>query len=106
MGIHPIITSTSPHKLQAVRELAPPGAVGTIDSSAIPEWEVEAKKLSDGVGVDIVLDMGGPATVAQSLGALRNRGGVVSLVGFLAPFSFDRVPNVILPLLSKAATLR
>ena len=78
-GARVIVTSSSDDKLQRAREL---GAWETIHYRRVPEWGVEARRLTGGAGVDIVVDVGGAETLGQSLAAVAF-GGQVSLVGNL-----------------------
>jgi len=48
----------------------------------VPEWGAEVRRLTDGRGVDHVLEMGGPGTLPQSIVASRI-GGHISLIGTL-----------------------
>jgi NADPH:quinone reductase-like Zn-dependent oxidoreductase len=50
-----------------------------------PNWEEEALRLTDGVGVDLAVDVAGPATLSKTLRATRF-GGRVSLMGVLTGF--------------------
>ena len=45
-----------------------------------PDWDVKARELTDGRGVDCVVEIGGPGTIAKSLKALAV-GGHLSLIG-------------------------
>lgn len=80
MGARVIVTSSSDEKLARVRQL---GADYTINYRQEPKWGQRALELTHRVGVDYVVDVGGPATLDQSLAALRV-GGQVSLVGVLS----------------------
>lgn len=80
VGARVIITSSSDEKLARARAL---GADETINYVADPEWGKAARKLTGGVGVDHVLELGGAGTLAQSLKAVR-AGGHISLIGVLA----------------------
>lgn len=102
-GIHPIITSSSDEKLEAICKLAPAGAISTINYRTHPDWDVETNRLTDGKGVDFVLETVGISTISKSLAALRDR-GTVSLIGFLGGQDIEKVPNMFLPLLMKGAT--
>ena len=46
------------------------------------DWAGEVLKLTDGAGVDHVLDVGGAESFAQSLRAVR-RGGQINVIGYL-----------------------
>ncbi|WP_150293207.1 zinc-dependent alcohol dehydrogenase family protein [Sphingobium estronivorans] len=79
MGARVIATSSSDEKLARMVEL---GADEIINYREEPKWGSRAKALSGG-GVDIVVEVGGAATMAQSIEATRN-GGTISLIGVLA----------------------
>lgn len=81
-GARVIATSSSEEKLQKLREL---GADLLINYKTVPGWGQEAKDLTDGRGVDHVIEVGGPATFAQSVTACR-MGGHVALIGVLTGF--------------------
>ncbi|MEO8484041.1 MAG: NAD(P)-dependent alcohol dehydrogenase [Acidobacteriota bacterium] len=79
MGATAIVTSSSDSKLERARAL---GAAHTINYRSEPEWGAEVRRLTSGRGVDHVLEMGGPGTLAQSITAVRT-GGHISLIGTL-----------------------
>jgi NADPH:quinone reductase-like Zn-dependent oxidoreductase len=80
LGARAIVTSSSDARLERVREL---GASGIINYTTTPHWDRRAKELTDGVGVDQVLELGGAQTLERSLRAVRT-GGQVNLVGSLS----------------------
>jgi NADPH:quinone reductase-like Zn-dependent oxidoreductase len=87
-GLRVLVTSSDDGKLESARAL---GADGTVNYRKVPDWGRALRELADGEGVDRVLDLGGPDTVAQSLAAVRT-GGSVAIIGRLtgtAPASFD-----------------
>ena len=86
-GIRPIITSSSDEKLEAIRSLSP--EVLTLNYKTCPDQEAEVKRLTDGRGVQYVINNTGPASVLQDIGFLSPRGGSVALVGFLSGFEAD-----------------
>ena len=79
-GARVIATSSSNDKLERLRAL---GADELINYREDPEWGMTARRLTDGRGVDHVLDVGGPDTLAQSMLAARV-GGHVALIGVLS----------------------
>lgn len=88
-GARVIITSSSDEKLAKAREL---GAAETINYLATPDWEKAVRKLTDGVGADHVVEVGGAGTLGKSVRAVR-RGGTISLIGALAGRgTFDPTP--------------
>lgn len=80
IGARAIVTSSSDEKLERAREL---GAWETINYRSTPEWGKEVLKRTGGEGVDLVVEVGGAGTLAQSLVAVRF-GGEISLIGVLS----------------------
>jgi NADPH:quinone reductase-like Zn-dependent oxidoreductase len=79
MGITAIITSSSDDKLARAKAL---GAAHGINYKTTPEWDKAVVAWSAG-GVDHVVEVGGPGTLAQSLRAIRI-GGKITLIGVLS----------------------
>ncbi len=82
-GARVIATSSSDQKLQRLTEM---GADHVINYRDTPKWGKEAKALTGGRGVDEVVEIGGPGTLAQSIVASRV-GGHISLIGVLTGVS-------------------
>jgi NADPH:quinone reductase-like Zn-dependent oxidoreductase len=80
LGTRVIVTSGSDEKLERARTL---GADDLINYKEVPEWGAAAKALTDGRGVDIVIEIGGMNTLGQSFKAVR-RGGHIPVIGALA----------------------
>ena len=81
-GARVILTSSSDAKLERARSL---GADEMINYNAIPEWDKRVQDLTDGRGVDYVVEAGGAETLNKSLSAVR-WGGQISLMGVLSGF--------------------
>ncbi|WP_118134563.1 NAD(P)-dependent alcohol dehydrogenase [Oceanicella sp. SM1341] len=79
MGARVIATSSSDAKLERVRAL---GAEAVINYRSTPDWGAEVQALTGGRGVDHVVEVGGPATLDQSITAARI-GGHIALIGVL-----------------------
>lgn len=79
MGARVIATSSSDEKLARLSEL---GAEHTINYRTEPDWGKRVKALTEGRGVDHVIEVGGPGTLPQSIEAVRV-GGHISLIGVL-----------------------
>ena len=77
-GAEVIITSKDDAKLSRATAL---GADHGIDYSRDPDWGRTARRLFSDTGADVVIELGGGATLNQSLRAVR-RGGTVSRVKF------------------------
>lgn len=93
-GARVIITSSSDDKLRRAREL---GADGTVNYRTTPEWQKRVRELTDGRGVDHVLEVGGKDTLGRALGSLCH-GGQLHLIGGVSGVATD------LPLGAMAAT--
>lgn len=79
MGARVIATSSSDEKLEKVRAL---GADHVINYRQHAEWSAQVLDITDGRGVDHVVEVGGPGTLAQSIRAARV-GGHIALIGVL-----------------------
>jgi NADPH:quinone reductase-like Zn-dependent oxidoreductase len=91
MGATVIATSSSDEKLVRCREL---GADEVINYRNEPEWGKRVMQLTNGRGVDHVVEVGGPGTLAQSIRASRI-GGHIALIGVLTGVGGD-VPTAML----------
>ncbi len=78
-GARVLITSSSDEKLARAKAL---GADGCVNYRTHPEWDREILRLTDGRGVDHVLDVGGSGTLARSIAAVAV-GGQVAMIGVL-----------------------
>ncbi|KAL8728169.1 MAG: hypothetical protein Q9166_005563 [cf. Caloplaca sp. 2 TL-2023] len=86
-GARVIATTSSAAKASALRNL---GADTVINYKDDPNWGETAKKTSPhGLGVDHILEVGGPKTMAQSLKAIKPE-GVISIIGFLGGMSKEQ----------------
>lgn len=80
VGARVIATTSSEQKAARLREL---GADEVVNYTATPNWGEAVKALTKGRGVDRVVEVGGPATVHQSISAVAREGELV-LIGFLS----------------------
>lgn len=80
LGARVIVTSSKDEKLERAREL---GAWRTVNYRDVPEWGRRVKELTDGRGVDHVIEVGGAGTLPRSVQAVRP-GGEISLIGVLS----------------------
>ncbi len=76
-GARVIVTSSSDEKLDLALSM---GAAEVINYIRTPEWDQQVLGLTDGKGVDSVIEIGGGNTVPRSINAVR-RGGCIHLVG-------------------------
>lgn len=103
-GIKPIITSSSDEKLEAIKKLSP--EILGLNYKKVADQDAEIKRLTNGRGVDFVVNNTGPKSLMQDIGFLTSRGGTVSLVGFLQGFDAEWAPADIMELVRKAAKVK
>ncbi len=96
-GARVIVTSSSDEKLERVRAM---GASDCINYRDTPDWTKAVMRLTDGRGVDHVVEVGGAGTLPNSIAAARS-GGCVHLIGVLTGGQIDPMP-----LLFRSVTLR
>lgn len=79
-GAKVIITSSSDEKLKRAQQL---GADHLINYKKDPKWETAVRELTQGKGVDHVVEVGGAGTLSKSLQAVRVAGHVC-VIGVLS----------------------
>lgn len=99
MGATVIITSSSGEKLERARDL---GADHVVNYREVKDWGRSVADWTGGRGVDHVLELGGPGTLAQSISAVRV-GGHIALIGTVTGAAGD-VPTA--ALMAKQARLQ
>lgn len=77
MGARAIMLSGDDARLERARSL---GADHGINYRTTPDWATAVQAATDGAGVDLVVELGGGGTLAQSLKCVRV-GGRISLIG-------------------------
>ncbi|KAM0444964.1 hypothetical protein ACHAQK_002507 [Fusarium lateritium] len=102
-GATVIITSSSDEKLALAKSKY--GADHGINYKTSPDWAAKALELTEGRGVDFIMENGGSGTIAQSLKAI-NYGGIINVIGFLSEASQEDMPDVAGLALSKGAVVR
>lgn len=78
-GATVIATTSSEEKGKRLKDL---GATHVINYKTDPNWGETAKKLTGGIGVAHVIEVGGNTTIPQSLKAIKLE-GVISIIGFV-----------------------
>ncbi|MFA5630133.1 MAG: NAD(P)-dependent alcohol dehydrogenase [Porticoccaceae bacterium] len=76
-GARVILTSSSDEKLDFGKKL---GADFTINYRKHPDWDLRVLELTDGVGADVIVEIGGADTLPRSINAVRFNGHV-SVIG-------------------------
>ena len=80
-GAHVTLISSSDAKLARARAL---GADATINYTETPEWSRPAREIAaDRGGFDTIIELGGEATLSQSIRSVR-LGGTIALIGVLS----------------------
>jgi NADPH:quinone reductase-like Zn-dependent oxidoreductase len=96
-GARVIAIASTDEKVTRLLQL---GASAGINFSAHPEWNGEVMRLTDGTGVDHILDIGGAKSLPQAMASVAI-GGSINVIGMmtLGPVEFW-------PLIGKSATVR
>ncbi|KAH6889350.1 hypothetical protein B0T10DRAFT_404646 [Thelonectria olida] len=81
-GLKIILTSSSDEKLEKMKKLFGTPYILTVNYRTHPDWHEEVLRLTNGTGVDLVVENGGSGSLVKSMKATR-RGGIVSQVGYL-----------------------
>ena len=77
-----ILTSSSDDKLEALKKQFGKPEIQTVNYKKHPQWHEEVLRLTNGIGVELVVENGGSSSLVQSMLCTR-RGGIVSQVGYL-----------------------
>lgn len=99
-GARVIATTSSASKAETLKKL---GADEVINYKETPKWGEKAKEVTGGVGVQHVVEVGGPTTMAQSLKAIAID-GVISIIGFIG--GMDKDQPTFLETLNNICTVR
>lgn len=106
-GYSVILSSSNDQKLQSMTDRFPgPVPIRTVNYATNPDWHEEVMRLTNGVGVDFVLENGGPQTLVKSMKCTR-RGGTVSQVGYLSNSEgWSALPDMLSTLIDRRIQLR
>jgi NADPH:quinone reductase-like Zn-dependent oxidoreductase len=91
-GARVIVTSSSDEKIARARAL---GADAGVNYRSTPDWDMEVMRLTGGRGVDHVIELGGPGTLARSMRSV-GYAGHIALIGVLAGFEGDTNPHALM----------
>lgn len=102
-GCRTIITSSSDDKLDRARDL---GANDMINYRNQVRWGKAVRDLTGGQGADLVVEVGGRGTMAESIRAVRI-GGTIAVIGIVADASGGDAPELNLTaIVGNAITLK
>ncbi|KAJ7440208.1 alcohol dehydrogenase superfamily protein [Mycena galericulata] len=101
-GATVIALSSSDEKLKVVKKL---GAKHTINYKMTPNWDEEVLRLTNGTGVDRVIEVVGNATLQRSIGSLKF-GGSIQLIGRLGGMTDVPPADIIIPSIQKGVNIR
>ncbi len=79
-GARTMALSSSDNKLEWITDL---GADETVNYGEVPDWWRAVREKMDAEGVDLVVDLGGAATLENALRAVKP-GGTIALIGVLS----------------------
>lgn len=99
LGARTVITSSSDEKLARIDAFGPDV---TVNYTAHERWSDIVLEETGGLGAELILEVGGAGTLAQSLRCVRH-GGQIALIGILAGTSAKVNPGL---LVSRSADLR
>lgn len=99
LGAKVIVTSSSDRNLEAAIKL---GAVAGVNYRANPKWENKVLGLTDGKGVDLLLDVAGGNGLNQSIAAIK-AAGKIAQIGFLTG---QTTALSLMPLIFRQTTIR
>src|SRR5690606_10625188 len=74
-GARVILSSSSDVKLAKIQEWYPSPPILTVNYNKNPDWDEEVMRLTNGTGVDFVLENGGAPSLVRSIKCAR-RGGI------------------------------
>ncbi|KAI2603919.1 uncharacterized protein GGS25DRAFT_525195 [Hypoxylon fragiforme] len=90
-GATTIVTSSSDEKLEYVKSKY--GADHTINYNKTPNWAAEVQRITNGKGVNHIIEVTGAGTIEQSIESVAH-GGIISIIGFMAPLPQEKMPDV------------
>lgn len=103
-GLRIILTSSSDEKLGAVKKQFGKPDIETINYNTNPEWHEEVLKLTNGIGVDLVVENGGSSLVKSML--CTRRGGIVSQVGYLGGPKPEHLKEFVATIIDRRLNIR
>lgn len=104
-GLKVILNSSSEEKLSTIKaQLGKPDTL-TVNYKTNPDWQNEVLRLTNGVGVDLVVENGGSSSLVQSMQCTR-RGGTVSQVGNLGGPKAEELKEFVSTIIDRRLSVR
>ncbi|KAJ6556820.1 NAD-P-binding protein [Mycena vulgaris] len=101
MGAETIVTSSSDEKLMQAKGL---GATHVLNYKTTPAWDAEARRLTNGVGVDLILQLGAYESLSRSMNAARMSATIAIISNGIGDES--NVPDIMIPSIMKGLKFR
>ncbi|KAL4933392.1 zinc-dependent alcohol dehydrogenase family protein [Aspergillus undulatus] len=100
-----ILTSSSDQKLSSIKTQLGHPPIQTINYRTHPNWHTKVLSLTNGVGVDLVVENGGSSSLVQSMLCTR-RGGIVSVVGYLGGPKAEHLKEFVSTIIDRRLNVR
>lgn len=104
-GLKVILTSSSDDKLKDIQTKFPNPPILTVNYVKTTEWHEQVLRLTNGVGVDLVIEIGGTSSLVKSMKCTR-RGGIISQVGYLSKQNVDDLKELLPMIIDRRVNLR
>ncbi|KAK7421375.1 hypothetical protein QQX98_002269 [Neonectria punicea] len=104
-GLRVILSSSSDEKLKTISDKFPTPPLLTVNYARNPSWYEDVLRLTDGVGVGLLVEIGGTASLVKSMKCTR-RGGIISQVGYLSRQNPQELAELLPLLIDRRVVLR
>lgn len=104
-GLKVILSSSSDDKLKKIGKQFPNPPLLTVNYGKSPEWHEDVLNLTNGEGVDLVVEVGGTGSLVKSMKCTK-RGGTVSQVGYLSKQDPNQLKELLSVLIDRRVVLR
>lgn len=104
-GLKVILTSSSDDKVEEIKKKFPGTPISGVNYRTNSKWHEDVLRLTDGVGVDLVVENGGTHSLIKSMKCTR-RGGIISQVGYLSKQDPMQLAELIPQIIDRRLVLR